>query len=110
WGCDEFLLAAVALGATGAVGSTYNFAAPIYHRVLSSFAAGDLGSARLEQFRAVQVIQILVRHGFIASTKAVMAMLGVDVGPARLPHPHLSSEQTTALQSELEKLGFFDWI
>ena len=28
WGGDEFLLAALALGATSAVGSTYNFAAP----------------------------------------------------------------------------------
>jgi len=110
WGCDEFLLAAVALGATGAVGSTYNFAGPIYHRVLSSFAKGDLASARQDQFRAVQVIQILVRYGFIASTKAVMGMLGVDVGPARLPHPQLSREQTAALQAELESLGFFDWI
>lgn len=110
WGCDEFVLAAVALGATGAVGSTYNFAGPIYHRVLSSFAKGDLASARQDQFRAVQVIQILVRYGFIASTKAVMGMLGVDVGPARLPHPQLSREQTAALRTELESLGFFDWI
>src|SRR5262249_54096156 len=29
WGVDESLLAALALGAEGAVGSTYNFAAPI---------------------------------------------------------------------------------
>ena len=31
---DEFLLAATALGAIGAVGSTYNFAARIYLRML----------------------------------------------------------------------------
>ena len=110
WGCDEFLLAAVALGATGAVGSTYNFAAPIYHRALQAFAAGDSSTAQLEQFRGVQMIQILIRHGFIASTKAVMSMLGVDVGPARLPHPQLSREQIGALQSELTAVGFFDWI
>jgi N-acetylneuraminate lyase len=69
-----------------------------------------LATARQDQFRAVQLIQILVRHGFIASTKAVMGMLGVDVGPARLPHPHFSGEQTASLRRDLESLGFFDWI
>ncbi len=110
WGCDEFLLAAVALGATGAVGSTYNFAAPIYHRVLKAFAAGDLATARNEQFRAVQMIQIIVRHGFIGSTKAIMKMLGVDVGPGRLPNPKLTAEATKSLRADLEKIGFFGWV
>jgi N-acetylneuraminate lyase len=110
WGCDEFLLAAVALGATGAVGSTYNFAAPIYHRVLKAFAAGDLETARNEQFRAVTMIRAIVPYGFIGATKAIMTMLGIDVGPARLPVSTLTSAQAANLRGELESLGFFDWI
>lgn len=110
WGCDEFLLAALAFGATGAVGSTYNFAAPIYHRVIKAFAAGDLTTARDEQFLAVQMIQIIVRHGFIASTKAIMTMLGVDVGPSRLPNARLSAETTKSLRADLDQIGFFDSI
>lgn len=110
WGCDEILLAALAFGAVGAVGSTYNFAAPIYHRVIAAFERGDFDTARAEQYRAVQMIQILVRHGFIGATKAVMGMLGVDVGPARLPNSQFNPAQSAALQSELESLGFFTWI
>ncbi|MFO1045880.1 MAG: dihydrodipicolinate synthase family protein [Planctomycetaceae bacterium] len=110
WGCDEILLAALSMGATGAVGSTYNFAAPIYNRLIAAFAAGDLQAARSEQFRAVQMIQILVRYGFIAATKGVMGMLGVNVGPARLPHAPITSEQSSALQADLESVGFFDWV
>lgn len=110
WGCDEILLAAVTLGATGAVGSTYNFAAPIYHRMLKAFAAGDLPTAREEQYRAVRMIQVLVRHGFIGAAKAVMKMLGVDVGPARLPISSLSATQAATLRQELEAIGFFEWI
>src|SRR5207249_6807904 len=34
FGFDEQLLAAVVLGARGAVGSSYNFAAPLYNRLL----------------------------------------------------------------------------
>lgn len=110
WGCDEFLLAAAALGASGAVGSSYNFAAPVYHRVLRAFAAGDLKSARDEQFRSVQLVATLAGHGYMGAAKATMKMLGVEVGPARLPNGSLNREQEVALRTDLEKLGFFEWI
>src|SRR5262245_35416793 len=42
WGTDEALLGALAVGAQGGVGSSYNFAAPIYHRLLTAFAKGNL--------------------------------------------------------------------
>jgi len=110
WGLDECLLAATALGAEGAVGSTYNFAAPLYHRLLRAFAHSDLVTARAEQFRSVQLIQLLSGHGFIGAAKAVMGMLGVPVGPARLPNGTLSADQVGRLRGELEQLGFFDWV
>lgn len=110
WGCDEYLLAALALGASGAVGSTYNFAAPIYKRVMRAFAAGDLATARDEQFRSVQLVATLAPLGYMGAAKATMKMLGVDVGPARLPNGNLDGQQHTALRIALEKLGFFEWI
>ncbi len=110
YGVDEWLLAALALGARGAVGSTYNFAAPVYTRMLRAFADGDLEAARREQFRSVQLVRLLAGHGYMGASKAVMAMLGVDVGPARLPHARLSADQAAQLRGDLEALGFFDWI
>ncbi|HMJ90388.1 MAG TPA: dihydrodipicolinate synthase family protein [Candidatus Acidoferrum sp.] len=110
WGCDEFMLAAWALGAKGAVGSTYNFAAPVYHRIIKSLEAGDLATARDQQFRSVQLVATLVPRGFMGAAKAVMTMLGVNVGPPRLPNGHLNHAEHVALRADLEKLGFFDWI
>jgi N-acetylneuraminate lyase len=110
FGFDEMLLGALALGATGAVGSGFNFAAPIYQRLLQAFAAGDLAVARREQLRGVRVVQVLGRHGYMGAAKSVMKMIGLDVGPARLPHANLNAEQSTTLRAELEQLGFFDWI
>ena len=83
WGCDEYPLAALALGATGAVGSSYNFAAPVYHRVIAAFERGDLQAARDAQFQSVQLIALLASRGYMGAAKATMQMLGVDVGPAR---------------------------
>lgn len=110
WGCDEFLLAALALGATSAVGSTYNFAAPIYHRLWRAFDAGELATARDEQFRSVQLVAALASRGFMGAAKATMKMLGVDVGPARLPNGNLDAAQVAQLRGDLETLGFFDWV
>ena len=110
YGFDEIMLGALALGATGAVGSGFNFAAPIYQRLLKSFAAGDLAAARREQLRGVQLVQVLARYGYMGAAKAVIKILGVDVGPARLPNGNPSAEQVAALRGELEQLGFFDWL
>jgi N-acetylneuraminate lyase len=110
WGLDEYLLAALALGAAGGVGSSYNFAAPVYHRMMAAFSKGDLVTARKEQFRSVQLIELLAASGYIGSAKMVMGLLGVEVGPARLPNANPTMEQRGQLKMKLEQLGFFDWI
>jgi len=110
WGVDEYLLGALALGARSAVGSSYNFAAPVYQRLLAAFERGDLVAARQEQFRSVQLIKLLAGYGYLGAAKAVMKMLGVDVGPARLPNTNPTLEQIVKLQRELEHLGFFEWV
>lgn len=110
FGVDEHMLSALAMGAKGAVGSGFNFAAPIYLRMISAFQAGDWESARVEQFRGVQLIQLFAGLGYMGAAKAAMSFLGVDVGPARLPNANLGSAQQQALREALEKLGFFDWV
>lgn len=110
WGSDEYLLAALVLGGHGAVGSSYNMAAPIYRRLIQAFQAGDLSGARLEQYRSVQLIQVLGEFGYMAAAKALMGMLGVPVGQPRLPIPSLSAEQHSLLKERLLRLGFFDWV
>jgi N-acetylneuraminate lyase len=110
WGVDEYLLAALALGGRGAVGSSYNFAAPVYHRMIRAFHAGDLATARNEQFQAVRLIQLLSDFGYLAAAKAVMGMLGVPVGDARMPNAQLATAQRDDLRRRLANLGFFDWI
>jgi N-acetylneuraminate lyase len=110
YGFDEYMLGALAMGARGAVGSGFNFAGPVYARLLAAFQRGDLEAARLEQFRGVQIIQVLVGYGYMGAAKAVMAMLGVDVGPARLPNGNPTPQQVKELRAKLEAMGFFEWI
>lgn len=110
WGVDEYLLAALAVGAAGGVGSSFNFAAPVYHRLLAAFHSGDVRAAQTEQYRSVQLIDLLAAFGYVPAAKIVMSFLGVDVGPARLPHTNLTTEQSTQLRTALERLDFFRWL
>jgi N-acetylneuraminate lyase len=109
WGCDEMLLSALAVGAQGAIGSTYNFAAPLYMRVMAAFARGDLAEARQWQLLSVQMVNVLKRYPFITAMKLAMAMQGVDCGPCRLPQGRLDAGQEEQLKRDLDALGFFDW-
>lgn len=87
FGRDEILLAAMALGARGAVGSTYNYAAPIYLETIRAFGDGDLIAAQRAQSRAQALVDILVDSGDgIVCGKAMMPLLtGIDCGPVRSP-------------------------
>ena len=108
FGQDEFLLAGLVLGVRGAVGCTYNFAARHYQKMMGSFAAGDLDAARIRQFQAARMVQILGRYGFMAAAKAVMGSIGVDCGPVRPPLRNLTDEELASLTSELKKLEVWD--
>lgn len=106
FGRDEILLAALAMGATGAVGSTYNYMPSIYQQMIEAFNAGDIENARRFQFMAIQIIAVMSRHGGLPAGKAMMKMIGVDCGPVRSPLQNLSPEALESLTREVEQLGF----
>ena len=107
FGSDEVLLAALALGVKGAVGNTYNYALPVYERVIEAFEANDLKRARAEQAKSVALVKILAEFGFQAASKCVWSFLGVDCGPVRSPVRNLSAEQKAALFERLSTLDVF---
>jgi len=106
FGRDEILLAALAMGATGAVGSTYNYMAGIFHCMLEAFKNGDTENARRHQLTAIQIIAVMSRRGGLAAGKAMMKMVGLDCGPVRTPLQNLSPEALESLTRELEHVGF----
>lgn len=110
FGSDEMLLSGLAAGAQGAVGTTYNFAAPIFNRVIDAFQRGDVAAAQNYQGQTVQLIRLLAGYGGLPAFKAVMKFLGYDCGPLRLPLQSLSSKQEEKMKADLTALGFFDWI
>ena len=105
FGCDEMLLSALALGVPGAVGSTYNYCAPLYHKIIAAHQAGDASTAQALQMKSVKLVQFLLQCGVLAGGKALMSLIGADCGPVRPPVRNLTSEQRARLFSQVEALG-----
>lgn len=108
WGVDEWLLGALATGAKGAVGSTYNYAASIYHEMIAAFARHDLDTARACADRSVKLVELLIAHGVLASGKALMALHGADCGPPLPPLRPLTPEKKAALLEAAAKMNFVE--
>ena len=109
FGRDEILLTGLGLGATGAVGSTYNYAAPLYHRIIRAYAAGDQVTAEREQAKARAFIDVMNRFGGQPAGKAIMKLIGIDCGPVRLPMRALTPADEAGLRAALEAVGFFEY-
>ena len=109
WGTDEALLAALATGARGAVGSTYNWAPRLYVELAAAFTRGDLPEARRLQSISIAMIDAIAATGFMGTAKALMCRLGVPVGPARSPLSNPTPAQVDALLARLDDLGFNRW-
>ncbi len=85
WGRDENMLSALVLGSRSAVGSTFNYAAPLYYQLIEAFDKGDLPLARKLQQMSIDMIRLLGKYGGIATGKAYMKYVGLDMGQFRLP-------------------------
>ena len=109
FGSDEMLTSGLMGGARGAVGSTYNIAAPLYKRIIDTFEMGDLNKARKLQSLSVKMVRILNKYRAQPAFKATMKLLGVNCGPSRLPYLTLSKNEMNNLKLDLDEIGFFDW-
>lgn len=109
WGVDEALLAALATGARGGVGSTYNWAPTLYVDLMSAFHRGDLAEARRLQSISIAMVDAIAGTSFMGTAKALMGRLGVPVGPARAPLGNPTADQMDALIARLGELGFDQW-
>lgn len=109
FGMDEMLAGGLIAGAHSAIGSTYNFAAPLYLRVIDAVDRGDIAAATKHQATAARMIRAVLSHGNLSAQKEIMNLIGVECGPCRLPQPPLTNTARLSLAADLDQLGFHDW-
>jgi N-acetylneuraminate lyase len=106
WGRDENMLPALAIGAKGAVGSTFNYAAPLYHGITDAFQKGDLQKAQSMQQTSIDMIRLLGKYGGIATGKAYMKLLGLDCGEFRSPVKNMAAKAFELFRKDVELISF----
>ncbi|MCG6299923.1 dihydrodipicolinate synthase family protein [Vibrio vulnificus] len=108
FGVDEFLPAGLAVGAIGAVGSTYNYAAPLYLKIIEAFNQGKHSEVQALMDKVIALIRVLVEYGGVAAGKAAMQLHGIDAGEPRLPIRALAAQQKADVVAKMRDADFLN--
>lgn len=109
-GQDETILPCLAMGgAQGGIGGTTNYNGRELTAIQDAWEKGDLEAARDHQNFAQEVINVICRYrGNIVGGKRIMKLIGLDLGPNRVPFRTITDEEEAAMKQELESIGFFE--
>ncbi|MCH5219895.1 MAG: dihydrodipicolinate synthase family protein [Muribaculaceae bacterium] len=108
-GQDETILAALALGgAQGGIGGTTNYNGRELTGIIEAWNNGDIDVAREKQTFSQDVINVICKYrGNIVAGKRIMKLIGLDLGPNRVPFHNMSDAEEAEMKAQLEKIGFF---
>lgn len=109
-GQDETILPSLAQGgAQGGIGGTTNYNGRCLVGIIEAWEKGDLERARELQNFAQDVINVIVHYrGNIVGGKRIMKLIGLDLGPNRVPFQNVTPEEEVRLKQELEAIDFFN--
>lgn len=103
-GFDETLLAGLAMGADGAIGSTYNFMGKKFKKIMNDFKQGNLEEAQKGQNEADEIISEMIKYGVFQSEKAILTAMGIDMGECRKPFLPITDECRASMKKIAEKI------
>lgn len=106
FGVDEFLPAGLAVGAVSAVGSTYNYAAPLYLKIIDAFHQGKHDEVAALMDKVIAIIRVLVEYGGVAAGKVAMQLHGIETGDPRQPIRALTANQKADVVAKMRDAGF----
>jgi len=106
-GPDETLLAGLAMGADGGIGSTYNICPEKFVKIYDLYNEGKIEEARKVQSEVNDIITVLLsaKGGYGMAAKNCMKLFGIDLGHRAWPCGDYSDEDMKALENELRKVG-----
>lgn len=109
-GQDETILPSLAMGgAQGGICGTSNYNGRELNAIVDAWKQGNLERARYHQNFAQDVINVICRYrGNIVGGKRIMKLIGLDLGPNRVPFATVTDAEENAMRKELEAINFFN--
>ena len=104
-GHDQVLLGALAMGARGAIGSTYNIMPELYVQMIADFENRDLAAAQRIQQRVNSFIRLMSPGTGIPQLKAALELMGIRCNGCRRPIAELTAADRTAVERAIKEMG-----
>ncbi|MFF4351946.1 4-hydroxy-tetrahydrodipicolinate synthase [Streptomyces sp. NPDC001530] len=105
-GCDEYVLALYAIGASGYISTVANVVPRQFRAILDAFDAGDTAGAARHQRHAVPLVESMMGAGLpgTVTAKALLGALGLPAGPVRPPLRPADPARVDGLLAAYERL------
>lgn len=103
-GFDEMFLGGIVMGADGGIGSTYNFMANKFVKIMELVKNGNIAEAREIQHDINKVVETLFSIELMPAQKEVLNQLGFDFGNCRKPFRELTNEEKKIIEKEIMPL------
>ncbi|MBR8731861.1 N-acetylneuraminate lyase [Porphyromonas levii] len=109
-GQDETILSGLVMGgAQGGISGTANYNGRGLVSIIEEWNKGNIDEAVKHQNYAQDVINVIAKYrGNIVAGKHIMKLLGLDLGPNRIPFRTIEPVESEAIRRELEAIKFFD--
>ena len=102
-GNDDQVLPILSLGGLGVISVLSNVAPKFTHDMVMKYFDGDIKGATEDQLKALPLINALFSEVNPIPVKTAMNLMGMNVGPLRMPLCEMEEDTKAALAKEIEK-------
>lgn len=104
-GNDDQIVPLLSLGGKGVISVLANIAPEYTHDICEKFFAGDIAGSRDMQLGALPLIEKLFCEVNPIPVKKACNLMGMEVGPLRMPLTEMTDENAAKLAAEMTKFG-----
>ena len=104
-GNDDITVPLMSIGGSGVISVYANVMPAMCHQIVADYLSGNQAQAVANHLRYLRVMNDLFIEVNPIPVKAAMNMMGLNVGPMRLPLCERSEEHSAVLRASLEEAG-----
>ena len=104
-GNDDITVPLMSIGGSGVISVYANVMPAMCHQIVADYLSGNQAQAVANHLRYLRVMNDLFIEVNPIPVKSAMNMMGLNVGPMRLPLCEMSEEHSAVLRASLEEAG-----
>lgn len=102
-GFESCMVAFLAFGCEGFIGSSFNFMLPQFKRIMELYLDGKEEEARILQSKSNNILDVLLKNGLCANLKYIVSSQGIPAGEVRRPMLPLTEEKKAEMEQVLKQ-------